>query len=414
MTSKRRGRAVKARRSQPLASPLDPSPPPGDPREVTALQESEANFRLALRHTSITLFHQDHHLRYTWMYTTDPHLSKVDCLGKHDRDLLPPDEAVTMTRIKRRVLERGISERTEVRLTVDGITLFCELTVTPTYDAQGTLSGLAGTAINITKRKQTSAQPTRVLVQEHQWHETEERGKVGKLVETVMHELNNPLGVIIGFAQVLLQEVEAGNPFHRQLQSIESQAQRCIHLLRQLGDFTCPAPPTLVWADLSHVIHRSLAVVAGRLRQQQITTVVNLLPGLPLLYVDTQQLQQALLHLISNALEAMSQGGRLTIQTRTASEPEAAGGIDAPAVVITVTDTGVGITSENREKIFQPFFTTKSQGCIGLGLAICQGIVHAHGGRLIMDSAAGQGATFSIWLPVGERLPSPRWKRVPF
>jgi len=82
--------------------------------------------------------------------------------------------------------------------------------------------------------------------------------------------------------------------------------------------------------------------------------------------------------------------------------------------VITVTDTGGGIASANREKIFQPFFTTKSQGCIGLGLAICQGIVHAHGGRLLMDSAPGQGATFSIWLPVGERLPSPRRKRVPF
>jgi len=414
MASKRPGRARKARRSQSLTSLLDPSPLLGAPREVAALQESEANFRLALRHTPITLFHQDYNLRYTWIYTTDPHLSKVDCLGKHDRDLLPPEEAVTLTRIKRRALERGLSERAEVRLTVDEITFFCELTVTPTYDARGALSGLAGTAIDISKRKQASAQPTPVLEPEHQWYETEEKGKVEKLVETVMHELNNPLGVIVGLAQVLLQEVGEGTPFYRHLRSIESEAQRCIHLLRQLGDFTCPTPPTLVWADLSHVIDRSLAVVASRLRQQQITTAVDLLPSLPLLYVDAQQLQQVLLHLISNALEAMPQGGQLTIKTKVVSEPEATGGIDAPAVVITVTDTGGGIASENCKKIFQPFFTTKSQGCIGLGLAICQGIVHAHGGRLLVDSALGQGSTFSIWLPGGERLPSPQWKRVPF
>jgi two-component system NtrC family sensor kinase len=241
--------------------------------------------------------------------------------------------------------------------------------------------------------------------------ETNEKERLGKLVEVVMHELNNPLGVIIGFSQVLLQEVGMSDPYYRQLRNIETEAQRCTYLLRQLRDFACSAPPTLAWADLPHVIHRSLAVVANRLQQQQITAVVEVQPGLPLLYVDAPQLQQALLHLIFNALEAMPQVGQLTIQTRVADGSAAANGIGASAVMITVTDTGRGIASENREKIFQPFFTTKSQGALGLGLAICQDIVHAHGGRLLVDSTPGQGATFSIWLPVGEKLPSPQKKQ---
>ncbi len=418
MATRRLGRAVKARQRQPLAPPLDPSPLPGDPKEVAAPQESEASFRLALRQTPITLFRQDRDLRYTWRYSTDLCLSKVDCLGKRDRDLVPSDEAATLTRLKRRVLARGVREHAEVRVTVEGITHWYELTVTPTYDAQGALSGVAGTAIDITKRKQASAQGqwrealSRKMVRQ-QPREAEGRERLGEVVATVMHEFNNPLGVIMGFAQDLLQEVGVEDPRSRRLQIIESEAQRCTHLLRQLRDFTYPAQPALAWTDLPYVIRRSLALVASHLRQQQITPVVDLQPDLPLLHVDAQQLQQALLHLIFNALEAMPQKGQLTIQARVTDEPEAADGVDDPAVVITVADTGGGIASEDHEKIFQPFFTTKPQGGMGLGLAISQGIVHAHGGRLLVDSALGQGATFSIWLPVGERPPSRRRERAP-
>jgi signal transduction histidine kinase len=119
-----------------------------------------------------------------------------------------------------------------------------------------------------------------------------------------------------------------------------------------------------------------------------------------------------LLHLLFNALAAMPKKGQLTIQARVTDEPEAAADVGAPAMVISVTDTGSGIASEDRERIFQPFFTTKPQGGLGLGLAICRGIVHAHEGRLLVDSTPGQGATFSICLPVGERLLRHQRRRV--
>src|SRR5262249_36529117 len=131
MATRRPGRAVKARRPQPLAPPLGPFPRPGDQREVAALEENEANFRLALRQTPITLFHQDRDLRYTWSYSDDPRVSKIAVLGKRDRDLLPSDEAATLTRLKRRVLKRGVREHAEVHLTIEGKTYLYELTVTP-------------------------------------------------------------------------------------------------------------------------------------------------------------------------------------------------------------------------------------------------------------------------------------------
>lgn len=408
MAIRRLRRAGKARQPQPLTPPLDPAPPPGDLGEVAALQENEANFRVALRQTPITLFRQDRDLRYTWRYSTDPHVSKVDVLGKRDRDLLPSDESATLTRLKRRVLERGVEEHAEVRLTIEGRTSWYDLTVTPTCDAQGALSGVAGTVIDITKRTPAFVQGrwrealSRGLTRGQQRREAEGRERLGEVVATVMHEFNNPLGVIMGFAQDLLQEMGVADPRSRRLQIIESEAQRCTHLLRQLRDFAYLAPPALAWTDLPYMIRRSLALVASHLRQQQITLVVDLQPDLPLLHVDAQQLQQALLHLVFNALEAMPEKGQLTIQARMIDEPEAAEGVGAPAVVISVTDTGGGIASEEHEKIFQPFFTTKSQGGMGLGLAISQGIVHAHRGRLLVDSALGEGATFSIWLPVGE------------
>ncbi len=324
-----------------------------------------------------------------------------------------------MTRLKRRVLKRGVREHAEVHLTIEGKTHLYELTVTPICDARGTLSGLAGTAIDITTHKQASTQErwrealSRVRAQGQQRRETEGGERLEEVMATVMHEFNNPLGVIMGFAHDLLQEVGVADPRSRRLQIIESEAQRCTHLLRQLRDFTYPAPPALAWTDLPYVIRRSLALVASHVQQQQITLVVDLQPDLPLLHVDAQQLQQALLHLIFNALAAMPQKGRLTIQARVTDEPEAADRVGAPAMVISVTDTGGGIASEDHEKIFQPFFTTKPQGGLGLGLAICRGIVHAHEGRLLVDSAPGQGATFSICLPVGERPPSRRRERDP-
>jgi PAS domain S-box-containing protein len=231
---------------------------------------------------------------------------------------------------------------------------------------------------------------------------SDRRVAVGDLAASFAHEFNNPIGIILGFAQDLLHEVAVDNPLRRRLEIIESEAQRCKRLVRDLVDFVRPAPTHLVRTDLQKLLTTSLALVATPLRQQHIQTAVDIYAALPPLYVDAQQLQQVLLNLFFNAIEAMPYGGELSVRATVTAEATANDRAHDHEVVISVNDTGPGIAQHNRDKIFQPFFTTKTKGGMGLGLSICKSIVHAHGGRISVDSRPGQGTTFLIVLPLTE------------
>jgi signal transduction histidine kinase len=214
---------------------------------------------------------------------------------------------------------------------------------------------------------------------------------VGELTASMAHEFNNPLGIVLGFAQGLLANMDPSDPDYRHVQIISEEAQRCEKLVQELLEFGRPKSADFAWMDVQEMIQKTLALVQPRASTGKVETDVKLEEELPHIYADPQQLQQVLLNLSLNAVDAMPKGGRLSINAK----------LDSPDhLTIAVADTGMGIDANVLPRIFQPFFTSKKRRGLGLGLPICDRIVKAHGGRIEVQSEPGKGTTFTIHLPV--------------
>jgi signal transduction histidine kinase len=207
------------------------------------------------------------------------------------------------------------------------------------------------------------------------------------------HEFNNPLGIILGFAQALLDDMNASDPNYHHVEIIAEEGQRCERILKELLEFGRPKSADFILTDVNEVIVKTLDLVSSRAAKSNVETISEICTTLPQIHADAQQLQQVLLNLCLNAVDAMPRGGRLTVGAAANS---------ADQLVITVTDTGYGIDAEALPKIFQPFFTAKKKRGLGLGLPICDRIIKAHGGQIDVKSELGVGTSFSIHLPLNQ------------
>jgi signal transduction histidine kinase len=217
---------------------------------------------------------------------------------------------------------------------------------------------------------------------------------IGELAASIAHEVNNPLTVIAGYAQLLHRRAEL-EPIHHTIETIEAQATRAATIVRGMLDFTRRRPPSVQPVLLREVIERALVLVADKLRTQGIEAVKLLDESDPAVLGDRDQLTQVFINLITNAADAMSSGGRLTVRTEVRRIQ------DVPYVSARVTDTGTGIAAEHREKIFESFFTTKPEGKgTGLGLAVTRDIVKNHEGTIEVESEPGRGTTMTVNLPL--------------
>ncbi len=221
---------------------------------------------------------------------------------------------------------------------------------------------------------------------------------LGTLAAGVAHEINNPVAIILGFTDLLLEKARDGTPEHEHLKIIEKQATACKRIVENLGRFARVPEQRAEATDLNDELRRVLAMVRNTLLTEKITCVTDFQDGLPPVCGDPQGLQQVFLNLITNARTAMKEGGTLTLRTRMAGD----------TVEVDVSDTGHGILKKDLERIFDPFFTTKAPGeGTGLGLSISHGIVEKAGGRILVESrhesragAEGPGTTFRLVLPV--------------
>jgi signal transduction histidine kinase len=176
---------------------------------------------------------------------------------------------------------------------------------------------------------------------------------------------------------------------------VETETERIREIVKNLLDFSRSKEPTLRAADPNAVAIKSVRLVQNMLDVSNIDTRLDLEEGLPRILVDEHQIQQVLVNLLTNAAQAMSDGGKLVVSTHPAH--------DGAAVEIAVSDTGKGILPEHLPHLFDPFFTTKGEGGTGLGLSVSYGIVKNHGGEIRVESKPGVGTTFAIDLPIGER-----------
>lgn len=196
-------------------------------------------------------------------------------------------------------------------------------------------------------------------------------------------------------SQILASEAESGEIASRLQQYLEvakGEINRLDYIVTQFLHAIRPAPPQLKLASLNEVVHKTQALLQPELDNRGLNVKIRLARQISLSPIDATQIQQVLVNLIKNAMQAMTKGGTLTIQTGESSD----------GVWVSVSDTGGGIAQEQINRIFEPFYTTKKKGT-GLGLMIVQRIVRAHDGRIELESHVGRGTTFRIWLPLHER-----------
>jgi len=232
---------------------------------------------------------------------------------------------------------------------------------------------------------------------------------LGTLAGGIAHDFNNILAVISGYADITLLHPQDGTMFQKSLREIQRAVQRASGLVRQILTFSRKGEVNFAPLDLNLLV-RELAALLSETFPRAVNFSLALEEGLPPLIADQNQLQQIVLNLCVNARDAMPTGGALTVSTSSNAGESLA---NSKAVrgqkyaCLSVHDTGTGMTPEVRARIFDPFFTTKqvNQGT-GLGLAVVYGIVASHQGFIDVDSALGQGSTFSIYLPATETKPA--------
>jgi signal transduction histidine kinase len=252
------------------------------------------------------------------------------------------------------------------------------------------IDGIARQVSLFVERKETEEE--KEVLQEQLRH-TDRLATIGKLAAGVAHELNEPLGSILGFAQLAKKTPGMPKQAEQDLDRIVSASLHAREVIRKLMLFARQMPPRRTRLNLNQVVKEGLYLFEARCARQGIELALSLAPGLPDIHADATQLTQVMTNLVINAIQAMPKGGRLSVVTWR----------DAESVCLRVEDTGKGMTPDVKKQVFMPFFTTKEvdQGT-GLGLAVVHGIVTAHKGSIRVDSQVGRGARFEIRLPLAD------------
>jgi PAS domain S-box-containing protein len=277
----------------------------------------------------------------------------------------------------------------------DGRMAWAIFTANPVSDPEtGQMTGAVVTFLDITERKHL----------EEQLRQSQKMEAIGRLAGGIAHDFNNLLTAIIGYSQLLLSRLEAGNPMQEELEEIKKAGERAASLTRQLLAFSRKELLQPQVLDLNDLV-ANLDKMLRRLIGEDIELVTIFGPRLELVEADPAQLEQVVLNLVVNARDAMPQGGKIVIETTNLELDEAYAQQHVAVspgryVMLAVSDHGCGMNAETLKHIFEPFYTTKhhAEGT-GLGLSTVYGVVKQSGGNVWVYSEEGQGTTFKVYLP---------------
>lgn len=321
-----------------------------------------------------------------------------EILGKNWFDLCVPPDA--REERKHTFEEVMAGEKVEVEdyentiITKSGIERIIAWHNTTLIDEQGHIVGTLSSGEDITTRKQTEEE----LIQ------SEKMVSLGQLAASVVHEVNNPLAGIMVYVKLLQKKLKdnkiQAESTEKQLQKMEQELDRTTRIIRNLLTFARQSDSSMSPIDTNKAIDAALLLVRNQINLENIILEKNLDPHLPRVLADFDKIEQVLINIILNAIQAMPDGGNLTVTTKFSKNINI-GDSWKDAVRIDIHDTGIGIPKENLKKLFTPFFTTKEKGKgVVLGLSVVHGIIGKHRGKIDVKSELDVGTTFSIYLEV--------------
>ncbi len=295
--------------------------------------------------------------------------SEADILGKNDFDLFREKIARKYRHEDRRVMERGITVTVERRMPAKPSEKWLHVVKIPVLDAAGQVIGRLFSGRDVTQSKQIQEQLTQAQKME----------ATGRLTAGIAHEINTPLGIILGYTQLMIQQANPDTQMHADLKLVEKHTKNCRKIVSDLLRFSRRTKSEVLTFDVNDAVEEAISVVQHTLEMDRVLIEAIYADESLMIKGELEKLKQVFINLLGNAHDAIGRAGQVHVTTRRASVNN--------NILVTVADTGCGIAADKLDQVFDPFFTTKPAGKgTGLGLAVTFGIIQAHGGKITVES----------------------------
>lgn len=363
------------------------------------LRESEARLAALLAYAPVAIMLMDGDGR---MVMANPEVERMlnrnlaTMKGKRFSDLVSADAAIDLDASIIQVLNTGQVQVSEEHDSLREHYRDALAIRFPLHNSKGDVEGVGIFAVDLTLQKMTEDELRR---QREAIYQNEKLAALGSLLAGVAHELNNPLSIVVGYAG-MLEDMAPDDATRRRAREVHLAAERCARIVKRFLAMARSKPVEKKWISIDNVIDDVIELAAYGLRSNGVQVVRERATDLPLILADADHLHQVFMNLVLNAMQAMMgvEGPRL-LRIGTV--------IRRQSIVIDVIDTGHGIDEVVKQRAFEPFFTTKPLGLgTGIGLALCSGIVQAHGGSITLDSAPDGGAHCRVILPISDAPPA--------